>query len=35
MNQNETIPILFKKIKKMSEEIKQLNDEIIVEKRIL
>ena len=33
MNQNETIPILFQKIQKMSEEIKQLNDEIIVEKK--
>ena len=33
MNQNETIPILFQKIQKMSEEIKKLNDEIIILKK--
>ena len=33
MNQNETIPILFQKIQTMSEEIKKLNDEIILLKK--
>ncbi len=33
MNQNETTPILFQKIQTMSEEIKKLNDEIILLKK--